>query len=86
MNPKNRPLPVPIPPDLADKLQVTRSFLSHVNAGRKIFSLTKALEVMDLSLVDIRLVGVHLIHLRPDLAKTRKWICAPLDKKRRARG
>lgn len=86
METKNQPLPVPVPLDLADKLQVTRSFLSHVNAGRKSFSVLKALEVMELSLSDDRLAGIHLIHLRPDLAKTRKWVCAPLNKKKKTRG
>lgn len=83
MSSQNKPLPVPIPPDLADKLGVTRSFLSHVNVGRKSFSILKAVEVMNLSLSDDRLAGIHFIDLRPDLTPTAKWICAPRTKKPR---
>ena len=79
--PENKPLPVPIPLDLADRLEVTRSFLSHVNAGRKMFSVLKALEVMKLS--DDRLTGIHFTDLRPDLILTAEWICAPRAKKGR---
>ena len=79
MNPENKPLPVPIPMDLADKLEVTRSFLSHVNAGRKMFSVLKAVEVMKLE--DDRLTGLHFTDLRPDLTLAAKWICVPRTKK-----
>ena len=79
--PKNKPLPVPIPLDLADKLGVTRSFLSHVNVGRKIFSVSKAVTVMKMS--DNRLTGLHFTDLRPDLILAAEWICAPRIKKAR---
>lgn len=85
MNPQGKPLPVPIPLDLADKIRVTRSFLSHVNAGRKRFSVLKALEVMNLSLSDDRLAGIHFIDLRPELILAVEWICAPRTKKKMSR-
>lgn len=80
--PENKPLPIPVPPDLADKLGVTRSFLSHVNAGRKVFSVLKAIEVMKLSRWDDRLTGIHFTDLRPDLILAAKWICAPRKAKK----
>ena len=85
MNPQEKPLPIPIPLDLADRLGVSRSFLSHANAGRKSFSVLKAVEVMKLSLSDGRLTGIHFTDLRPDLVLTAEWICAPRTKVRKRR-
>jgi len=86
MEPKKKPLPIPIPLDLADALGVDPSYLSHVNAGRKTLSDPKAREVLELSLTDSRLTGIHYLHLRPAMAPSAKWISAPFEKPRRCRG
>lgn len=86
MKPKNKPLPIPIPLDLAGALGVDPSYLSHINSGRKTLSDPKAREVLELSLTDDRLTGIHYLHLRPAMEASAKWICAPLKKPRGRRG
>jgi hypothetical protein len=80
---KLKPLPVPIPLDLADEIGVDASFISHVNAGRKRLPIERCNKVMKLSLVDSRLTGIHFLHLRPELEKSQNYICAPEHSKRR---
>lgn len=60
------PLPVPIPLDYAPKLGVSESFLSHVNAGRKVMPWVRAIEVLRLSRRDPRLRELRIWHMRPD--------------------
>jgi hypothetical protein len=84
---KNKPLPVPIPLDLANDLKVDPSYLSHINAGRKTVSDPKAREILELSLTDTRMTGLHYLHLRPSMEKSAKWISAPFEQPRgRRRG
>jgi len=68
-------LPVPIPLDYADPLDVDSSFLCHVNAGRKRLSLIKSCRLMELVQGDPRVSGLTLLHLRPELKQARKWLC-----------
>jgi hypothetical protein len=73
-------LPVPIPRDLAGVLGIDPSYLSHVNSGRKTLSIPLACRVMELSMIDPRLAGLHFLHLRPKLAPATKWLCRPWRK------
>jgi hypothetical protein len=86
MTSQNKPLLVPIPLDLADALEVDRSFLSHVNAGRKHLSPPKACKVMEISLTDPRLTGIHYFHLRPHSPDEKKWMRQPMNPRKGRRG
>jgi hypothetical protein len=80
------PLPIPIPPDLAETLEIHPSNISHVNMGRRHFTAEQAVRVMEASLEDPRLKGLHILDLLPlKYQLTRKWIVKPLPKRLRNR-
>lgn len=81
-----KPLPIPIPPDLAEALEIRPSTLSHVNAGRRHFTVEQSIKVMEASLEDYRLKGLHILDLLPPKNQpARKWIIKPLPKRLRDR-
>jgi predicted transcriptional regulator len=75
---KRKPLPIPIPLDLAELLGVHPTQICHINAGRRKPTIEVARKVMELSLDDDRLSGLHFLNLRPDLKKVKHWICQPM--------
>jgi predicted transcriptional regulator len=84
MKPLPEPLPVPIPSDLAEVLKVHPSKISHVNMGRRRLTPEQAIKLMEISLTDTRLKGLHIIDLlHPKYQPTRPWICKPLPKRLR---
>jgi predicted transcriptional regulator len=77
-----KPLPVPIPTDLAEMLGVHPSKISHTNAGRRRLTVEQAIRLMQKSLTDSRLKGLHIMDLlHPKYQFTRKWMIKPLPKR-----
>jgi len=69
------PIPVQIPLDLAEALEVHPSNLSHCNAGRRRLPIVKCIQLMEIALDDPRLTGLCFIHLRPELKPALPWLC-----------
>lgn len=77
-----KPLPIPIPPDLAEMLGVHPSKISHTNAGRRRLTVEQAIRLMEESLTDRRLKGMHIMDLlHPKYQPARPWIVKPLPKR-----
>lgn len=70
-----KPIPVPIPLDLAEALEIHPSNLSHVNAGRRFLPIVKCIQLMEIAAGDERLTGLCFIHLRPELKPALPWLC-----------
>ena len=70
-----KPLPIPIPYDLADALEIDPSNICHINAGRRRLTMDKCIILMELSLGDKRLTGLCFIHLRPELKPALPYLC-----------
>jgi len=68
MKPEYKPPPMTIPSDYAETAGCDRSKIYHVNAGRKRFTVDEACRILDRAYNDPRLVGLNIIHLRPELA------------------
>ena len=83
---KGRPLPVPIPPDLADAIDTHPSNISHWNKGDRPIPFPKAIRIMEIAETDERLTGLCLIHLRPEQKLVKPaWLTMPCKKKGRGR-
>ncbi len=80
-----KPIPVPIPLDLAGALGVHPSNLSHVNAGRRHLSVPKAIQLMGLALTDDRLIGLSYYHLRPEQKAAHPYVCLGCPHKKKVR-
>ena len=70
-----KPIPVPIPLDYADLLEMDPSNISHCNAGRRRFDILRSIMLMEASLTDPRLTGLCFVHLRPELKPALPWLC-----------
>jgi DNA-binding transcriptional regulator YdaS (Cro superfamily) len=70
-----KPIPVPIPLDLAEALGVHPSNLSHTNAGRRRLPIDKCIHLMKIAETDERLTGLCFVHLRPELKRALPWLC-----------
>jgi hypothetical protein len=70
-----KPIPVPIPLDLAEALEIHPSNLSHVNAGRRRLPIDKCIRLLEIAETDPRLTGLCFIHLRPELKPAVPWLC-----------
>lgn len=70
-----KPLPIPIPYDLADDIGILPSNLCHINAGRRRLTIEKCIRLMEIAQEDDRLLGLSFIHLRPELKPAVPWIC-----------
>ena len=79
-----KPLPVPIPFDLAEALEVHPSNISHVNAGRRKLPFNKCIWLMDIAQSDNRLTGLCFIHLRPELKPALPYLCPKKKSRKRA--
>jgi hypothetical protein len=64
---KRRPLPLPLPLDIAGILGVDRSFIRHINTGRKPIPLLMAVKIMELRGLDGRLSSIKFLDLKPEL-------------------
>lgn len=80
-----KPLPIPIPKDLAEVLKVHPSNLSHVNAGRRTLAVAKAIQLMKISLTDERLTGLAYYHLRPEQKPAHPYVCLGCPYKKKGR-
>ena len=85
---KQKPLPIKIPLDYAEVLGVDRTHLSHVNAGRRRLNRDHCYVVLEASLSDERLTGLHFLHLWPGDIRSKRWLDVPFngDKKNWRRG
>lgn len=70
-----KPLPVPIPADLAGAIGTHPSNISHWNKGDRPIPYLKCIRIMELAETDDRLTGLCLIHLRPELKLAKPWLC-----------
>ena len=77
-----KPLPVPIPYDLAEELEVQPSNLCHINAGRRRLPIDKCIRLMEIALKDDRLAGLSFVDLRPELKPAVPWICKKTPRRR----
>jgi hypothetical protein len=79
-----KPLPIPIPLDYADVLDMDPSNISHCNAGRRRFDIQRSIKLMDASLIDARLAGLCFVHLRPELKPALPYLCPEKKGRKRA--
>lgn len=70
-----KPLPIPIPLDLADELQTLPSNICHMNAGRRPVPFLTAIKLMEIARTDKRLTGLCLTHLRPEQKLAIPYLC-----------
>ena len=77
-----KPLPVPIPYDLAEELGVQPSNLCHINHGRRRLPIAKCIRLMQIALEDDRLAGLSFVDLRPELKPAVPWICQKTPRRR----
>ena len=75
-------LPIKIPSDYAELLGTNPSNICHANAGRRRFSITQAIKLMEASLTDDRLAGLSFVDLRPELKPAVPWICKKTPRRR----
>jgi hypothetical protein len=73
------PLPIKIPFDYADLLGCSVSQISHINSGRRQASIEQSRLLIEASLTDPRLEGLHYIDLHPE--QPRDLIKRPLPKR-----
>lgn len=78
------PLPIPIPLDYADLLDMDPSNISHCNAGRRRFNIPRTIKLMEASLTDGRLTGLCFVHLRPELKPALPYLCPEKEGRIRA--
>jgi len=71
-----KPLPIPIPYDLADVLETDPTNICHINAGRRHLSIAKCIRLMEIAGEDSRLTGLDFIHLRPELKPALPYLCS----------
>jgi hypothetical protein len=79
----SRPLPIPIPPDLAGEIGTHPSNISRWNKGERPIPFLKSIRIMELAEDDERLFGLCLIHLRPELKLAKPYLCLKKKKSRR---
>jgi hypothetical protein len=70
-----KPLPIPIPYDLADVLETDPTNICHINAGRRRLPIAKCIRLMEIAGEDSRLKGLCFIHLRPELKPALPYLC-----------
>jgi hypothetical protein len=81
--PKLKPLPIRIPLDYAEIIGVDRSHISHVNAGRRPLNREHCYTILEASLTDPRLEGLHILHFRPGDIRSKRWLDVPFPTKKR---
>jgi hypothetical protein len=81
----SKPLPFPIPPDLAGAIGTHPSNISHWNKGDRPIPYLKAIRIMELAEDDDRLFGLCLIHLRPELKLAVPHLCPKKKGRKRDR-
>lgn len=77
-----KPLPVPIPSDLAEALQVDASFISKVNNAKTPVPLDFAIDVMKLAVTDERLTGLSLLDMKPELKPAMPFLCGVVRRRK----
>lgn len=80
-----KPLPIPIPPDLAEAIGAHPSDISHWNKGERPIPFLKCIRIMELAENDGRLTGLCLIHLQPKLKLALPYLCRKKKSQVRAR-
>lgn len=88
MNPRYKPLPVPIPGDYHELLGLKdASFIYHVNAGRRRFRDDQVHLILEAAASDRRLKGLTILHLRQEIEQFMPYICklCPRDRKKAAK-
>jgi hypothetical protein len=81
VKPKLTPFPVPIPLDYAEVLDVDRSHISHANAGRRPLGEKHWRPLLQASLTDPRLEGLHILHFKANLDWMKPWLDIPFPSK-----
>jgi hypothetical protein len=79
-----KPLPIPIPLDLADVLDTDPSNICHMNAGRRPVPYFTAIRIMELAKYDSRLTKLELTDLRPEQELARPYLCPKKIGRKRA--
>ena len=84
MNPRYKPLPIPIPSDYAETLGCDPSHLCHVNKGRKRLRDDQCHLLLEAAETDDRLAGLSVLDLRQEMAQWQPHLCklCPRDRKR----